>query len=341
MKCTMPERERSQTGPIWLALVALLLCSACAGRAAHPGSHQGGKDPRGPHEPLKPLELAITVDDLPVHGDTPPGMDRIEIAAKMIAALHAADAGDVYGFGNGEPLEWDPAWREVFHAWRQAGYRLGNHTYSHKDLGQVPVEEFLADVEKMDQAMDSLSPGANGVKMFRYPYLSEGNTLEKRNRVRDYLSRKGYRIAQVTVDYEDWAWTNAYARCAAKNDEQAIRWLRTHVVKAARRQLLHAQRLARLLMGRDIKHILLIHVGAFTTLSAQDVLASFKTDGVRFISLQAALEDPVYGINPGLPMPDGRNFLEQLAAMKGVEDPYGDEAEDAYKKERLEKLCVQ
>ena len=93
-------------------------------------------------------------------------------------------------------------------------------------------------------------------------------------------------------------------------------------------------------MGRDIKHILLLHVGAFNTVSLLDVLTAFKAEGVRFISLQTALTDPVYGIDPNLPMPDGRDFLEQLAAMKGVEDPYGEDSYDVYKQETLAKLCV-
>ena len=93
-------------------------------------------------------------------------------------------------------------------------------------------------------------------------------------------------------------------------------------------------------MGRDIKHILLLHVGAFNTVSLLYVLTAFKAEGVRFIGLQTALTDPVYGIDPNLPMPDGRDFLEQLAAMKGVEDPYGEDSYDVYKQETLAKLCV-
>jgi len=323
-----------------LILVLLLFGSACVGNQAPRLGSQHGEDPLRPHEPLEPLELAITVDDLPVHGDDHPGVNRLEIAAKVIAALKATDSPVVYGFSNGEPLEWDPTVMDVLKTWGNAGYLLGNHTYSHMDLGQVRAEEFMVDIEKMDHLLDSISSGATGAKMFRYPYLSEGDTLEKRNMVREYLKRKGYRIAQVTVDYADWAWNNAYLRCAVGNDEEAIRWLRTHVVKAARRQLLHAQKLAKLLMGRDIKHILLLHVGEFNTVSLRDVLKAFNAEGVRFISLQTALADPVYEINPNLPMPDGKDFLEQLAAMKGVEDPYGEDSYDVYKQETLAKLCV-
>lgn len=35
--------------------------------------------------------------------------------------------------------------------------------------------------------------------MGRYPYLAEGDTLEKRNTIRSYLFKNGYRIAEVTT----------------------------------------------------------------------------------------------------------------------------------------------
>jgi len=101
---------------------------------------------------------------------------------------------------------------QVLKAWVDGGNYLGNHTYSHLDLAKVTAEQFIADIEKMDRVLRSLASPAPIVKMFRYPYLSEGDTLEKRNKVRDYLNSKGYRIAQVTVDFADWAWTDAYMR---------------------------------------------------------------------------------------------------------------------------------
>jgi gamma-glutamyltranspeptidase len=34
---------------------------------------------------------------------------------------------------------------------------------------------------------------------FRYPYLHEGETPEKRHAVRQFLKRRGYRVAQVRI----------------------------------------------------------------------------------------------------------------------------------------------
>jgi hypothetical protein len=61
-----------------------------------------------------------------------------------------------------------------------------------------------------------------------------------------------------------------------------------------------------------------------------------QSDGATIIDLSAALSDPVYLINPNLPLSGGMDFLEQLAMMKQIEGPY---KETQYAVEKLEGLC--
>ena len=76
--------------------------------------------------------------------------------------------------------------------------------------------------------------GKHDWRWFRYPYLHEGDTLEKRRAVRAFLSTNGYRIAQTTLDFEDYLWNSAYARCWMRKDETSIQWLRESYRSAAR-----------------------------------------------------------------------------------------------------------
>ncbi len=48
---------------------------------------------------------------------------------------------------------------------------------------------------------------------FRYPYLREGETLEKRHAVATLLKDRGYRVAQVTLNFDDYAYNDPYTRC--------------------------------------------------------------------------------------------------------------------------------
>jgi peptidoglycan/xylan/chitin deacetylase (PgdA/CDA1 family) len=287
--------------------------------------------------PLDPMVLAITVDDLPATGELLPDTTQLEIARHIITALHTSQVPAVYGFSNGERLTWDPSSLEVLQAWLAAGNLLGNHTFSHPDLAHTTAEAYIIDLAEMDRVLATVSPASSAWKVFRYPFLSEGETLAKRNTVRDYLSNQGYRIAQVTVDYDDWAWGAAYRRCVMKRDEPMLRRVREQVVQVVRRELRRAQKRAKLVSGRDIPHILLVHMNAFTALTLPEILATLKADGVTFIDLQTAMSDPIYSINPNLPFPDSKTFLDQLVQMKGIDDPY----QQTYSVEQLEEICQQ
>jgi peptidoglycan/xylan/chitin deacetylase (PgdA/CDA1 family) len=317
-----------------LLSVVLLFYSGC--RFAQESNLTEQQDPLSLNEPLQPLELSITIDDLPAHGEVPAGMSRLEIARKVLDALQANRVPPVYGFSNGQQLAWDSSSIDVWNAWLRAGHFLGNHTFSHLDLTNSTAEAYIADIAAMDGLLTHLASVSPPLKVFRYPFLSEGDTLEKRNKVRDYLARKGYHIAQVTVDYLDWAWSEAYVRCAAKKDEARLRWLREHVIEAARRHVRLSQKVAKLLMGRDITHILLLHVSAFNALMLSDVLSALQADGARFVDLQTAMNDPIYSINPNRPLPDGRTFLEQLVEAKNLDNPYD---EQMYTMEKMGDLC--
>lgn len=80
------------------------------------------------------------------------------------------------------------------------------------------------------------------------PYLAEGDTLTKRDAVRHYLFARGYRIAEVTVDYHDWAWNDAFTRCLARQDPAGLDQVKKRAADSALRHLDQSIRLARMLL---------------------------------------------------------------------------------------------
>src|SRR2546425_11687243 len=103
-------------------------------------------------------ELAVTIDDLPTTGPLPPSVTRLSIVTQMIQALRRHAALGVYGFANVGQVRENPELQEILRAWRQAGFQLGNHTFSHANLGQVSAEEFVADIERNESLLAPLSP---------------------------------------------------------------------------------------------------------------------------------------------------------------------------------------
>jgi hypothetical protein len=157
--------------------------------------------------------------------------------------------------------------------------------------------------------------------------------------VRNYLLKKGYLIAEVTIDYHDWAWTDAYTRCVSEHDAKSVAWLKAHIVDSAERYLRNSKGLAKLLFGRDIAHILLVHDGVFDAIMLDTILRDYRKNGVEFITLEEALADPVYSINPNHAYTGERTFLEQLAEARNLNiSPFVDKQ---YTEDRLSDICKQ
>jgi peptidoglycan/xylan/chitin deacetylase (PgdA/CDA1 family) len=157
--------------------------------------------------------------------------------------------------------------------------------------------------------------------MFRFPFLSEGNTLPKRDAVRKYLADNRYVIAPVTLDYQDWLWTPPYERCRAKRDASAVGALKTSYLKAAGNALSLARRSSQLAFGRGIPQILLVHLNAFTATQLDQVLTEYEARGAKWVTLGEALKDPAYRVDPATAWPNGKDFLSSVIEARELSYP--------------------
>ena len=101
----------------------------------------------------------------------------------------------------------------VVEQWLKAGFEVGNHTYSHRSANNVPVDEFLDDIIKGEVIMEPLlKQHGKALTWLRYPYLHSGTTAEVHDVIVNFLDRRGYRVAPVTVDYADYSFAGVYRR---------------------------------------------------------------------------------------------------------------------------------
>lgn len=278
-------------------------------------------------------KLAITFDDLPLNGSLPPGVTRLQTARDVLAILKKNHLPPVYGFINSKRLEGSLDGADALKIWA-ASEPIGNHTYSHMDLEQNTPEAFERDIDENEPALELLN-GTSDWHWLRYPYLHEGDTVEKRRAVRAYLKGRGYRIAQVSLDWEDYLWNTAYARCAARNDAKSIEWLRSSYLSTASEFLDLGREQSKLVFGREINYVLLMHLGAFSSSILPDAFKLLKEKGFKLVTLQEAESDPAYESDPDAGLHDAGTFLDQLMQVKQIK--YPEHADKPYK--ALDAVC--
>jgi peptidoglycan/xylan/chitin deacetylase (PgdA/CDA1 family) len=282
-------------------------------------------------------KVAITFDDLPVNGMLPPGVTRAETTRNVLAILKKRHVPPVYGFINAKKLEGSADGADALKLWA-AAEPVGNHTYSHMDLEQNTAEAFEREIEEDEPALELLAKKAgpeNDWHWLRYPYLHEGDTVEKRRAVRAYLKTHGYRIAQVTLDWEDYLWNTAYARCVAKADKKSMEWLETSYLSTASEFLDLGREQAKLIYGHEINYVLLLHLGAFSSTILPEALDLLKKKGFKLVTLEEAESDPVYEGDPDAGLHDAGTLLDQWMQVKQIK--YPDHAEKPYKE--IESVC--
>ena len=265
-------------------------------------------------------QMAITFDDLPAHGEKPAGMTRLDIASSILDTIRREHLPAVYGFVNGVRIEQDPAAESVLKAWRDAGQPLANHTWSHPNLDTMTPEAFEADILKNEPLLEKYMAGQDW-HWLRYPFLHEGDTVEKRRVVEAWLNEHHYQTAEVSMDFEDYLWNSPYARCLAKGDTAAIQKLHDSYLATADQYLTLFRTLSKTLYGRDVKYVLLMHVGAFDAKMFPELLALYRTRGFSFITLPEAIQDPIYADDPDIGVKGGGAIQELMMAKRKLKFP--------------------
>ncbi len=282
---------------------------------------------------LHAQKLAITFDDLPAHGDLPPNITRQQVADSILATLQREHMPKVYGFINAQSVQDEPETLGVLQAWHDHGQPLGNHTWSHPDLNNLTAEEFLADAENDEPALKRFDRKGDS-HWFRYPFLHEGDTVEKHRAVRAGLLARGYRVAEVSMDFEDYLWNDPYARCMAKGDMAAIQYLHDSYLQTAAEYIDIDRDLSRRVFGKDIPYVLLMHLGAFDAKMLPELIALYRARGFSFVTMPKALKNKAYRADPENGDADGGAYTELLMTMRSMD---ATEKEKPYNK--LEALC--
>lgn len=242
------------------------------------------------------VEIAITFDDLPRWRRDGAVSSPAATSREIARVLRRHRVPPSYGFMIGRPLE-ELEDLAALTAWVNGGQLLGNHTFSHRFVrSDAEIPAYLADVAANEPLLAILA-GDSDWKVFRFPYLREPADETSRLALRDELATRGYRIADVTVDFWDYAWNAPFVRCSRKGDARAVAALTHTFVEYALAFLRWSDGAAQRSLGRRIPHVLLLHLGAIDAAALDALLTAYESKArVRWIPLERALADPAYRI---------------------------------------------
>jgi peptidoglycan/xylan/chitin deacetylase (PgdA/CDA1 family) len=277
-------------------------------------------------------EVAITMDD-PNCG--PPIFYTHKVRdEKILAALkknHLKAVLFVHGMcvDNAEGVK-------LLQRWNSAGHTLGNHTYSHININEIGVEKDAADTLRNEKI---LQPYTHFKKIFRFPFLKEGDTLATRDAFRKFLHAHHYKFGSVTIDASDWYISNRLEDKLAQNPNVDLAPYKKYYLEHMWNRAQYYDNLAKKVLGRSPKHTLLIHHNLLNALFLDDLIKMFKDKGWKVIDADVAFRDPIFKMTPNT-LPAGESLIWALAKETGRYDNqlhYPGE-DESYEKKAMDKL---
>ncbi len=137
---------------------------------------------------LRDGEVVLTFDDGPSRRHTPAVLDALD--AHCTKAIF---------FAVGRMAVADP---EMLQEMAMRGHTIGTHTWSHKNLRSLSIEQARAEVELGLSAVQA-ALGAPVAPFFRFPYLSDPQSVQT------LLQQRGIAIFSIDADSYDYRTPNA------------------------------------------------------------------------------------------------------------------------------------
>ncbi|HMB91537.1 MAG TPA: polysaccharide deacetylase family protein [Rhodothermales bacterium] len=272
-------------------------------------------------------EVAITIDDLPINSrNFRDNANHLAMTQYLVSHLVAYEVPAV-GFVNEGKLYVDGTLDTVRVAmlrhWLDAGLDLGNHSFSHHDLHNTPLDTFQADILEGEMVTKQLLHDYGlAMRYFRHPYLHTGTDLDTKHALEGFLGEHDYRVAPVTIDNAEWIFALAYDTAAAQADSLAMQEIADAYVAYMDAKFAYFEQQSVALFGREIRQTLLIHANLLNANHFDTLAEMMLARGYTFITLERALEDEAYASPDTYTGRGGLTWLHRWAITRKVESSF-------------------
>jgi peptidoglycan/xylan/chitin deacetylase (PgdA/CDA1 family) len=290
--------------------------------------------------------IAITLGDLPAASATPMAPDETaRLNQRLLEALRRHGAKAV-GFVNEDRLLVPGHVDEgiaILDAWLDAGMELGNHNFGHVGLWRSPREEVEAAVLKGEVLTRWVTSRRQApLRYYRHPYTQTGKTEADREAFEAFLAARGYTVAPMTVDHDDYLFACVYDHLADRRDAERRQAVADEYDAHLRTSIQVFETMSQELFGRQIPQVLLIHANRLNADTLDRSLATLAQLGYSFVPLEEALRDEAYRSPARASGRFGPSWLARWARAKGVKlSVYGQPDPQGRTAQWHRQLCAQ
>lgn len=215
--------------------------------------------------------------------------------------------------------------KQLIAQWGEQDHVIGNHSALHQNLNKdnISAQTYIQSIADADAVFRTLP---NYQRIYRYPFLKEGNTAAKRDAVYQWLSSHDYQIGAVSIDASDWFYNRKYLDYAKQADTEKLERLKHAYIAHLLNRADYYDQLAIQVIKRSPQHVLLLHVNQINAAYLKEIIQVFQQAGWTFSSAQQAFQDPLYR-ERSANIPAGESILWSIAKTQGQQLRYP--AEDA------------
>ena len=232
----------------------------------------------------------------------------------------------------------NPKGKEILESWDKSNHLIANHTYNHWNYNSenISCKNYTTDILKCDSLINGYN---NYTKLFRTPFLKNGNTIVKRDSLISSLKQINYKNGYVTIDASDWYLNSLLIKFMKNNPNESIEIYKEAYIAHLLDRAKYYDDLALEVLGRKVKHSLLLHHNLTSALFLGDLITAFRNNGWELVNAKEAITDDVYKkeINT---IPAGESIIWSIAKESGkYENTLRYHAEDSeYEVEKLKDL---
>lgn len=241
--------------------------------------------------------VAITFDDLPgLYVDNCDAGQYRELNRQLVAAIRR-NRMPALGVVNESKLcaAKRDRLKSLLSIWLDAGLDLGNHTFSHPDFNGTSLEDFEKNIVDGEQTLRPLlASRGRTLRYFRFPFLRTGTDLQKKRAIEEFLRKRGYEQAVVTIDNDDYIYAVAYAAALRRGDAALTTRLAGDYIRYMDSIFSFYEKLSRATLGYEPPQILLLHDHQLNADTLDRLSEMIRRHDYTFVSVAEALRDPAY-----------------------------------------------